>query len=115
LPSCATPRRSSPRTKVGALPGISDGAIPRKKTARDSAGKTTSVVDYNLPSHKQECTQRYQFVRSILVTGETKDQVISSLLIESSSAVVGDDGHEREKMKWTFERKAGETTSWRPW
>jgi hypothetical protein len=60
-------------------------------------------------THKQECTQRAQFLRSILVTGAEENQVISSLLIESSSAVVGDDGLERETTKWAFEREAGET------
>ena len=78
-------------------------------TVSDGKGGSTSVTDYNNPSRKQEVTQREQFVRSILVTGATENQAISSLLIESSSAVVGDDGHKREKMKWTLKREAGET------
>jgi hypothetical protein len=47
--------------------------------------KSTVVTDYNNPSHKQECTQRGDFIRSILVTGETEHQAISPLLIESLS------------------------------
>jgi hypothetical protein len=65
-----------------------DGASPKKKTVCDDEGEPTSVTDYNNPSHKQECTQRGAFVRSILVTGETEHQAISSLLIESTAAVV---------------------------
>jgi hypothetical protein len=72
-----------------------DGPSPKKKAVNDGEGGSTSVTDYNNPSKKQECTQRSQFVRSILVTGATENQAISSLLIESSSAVVGDDGHTR--------------------
>jgi hypothetical protein len=34
---------------------------------------------------------------------------MSSLLIESNTEVVGDDGHEKKTMKWTVPRKAGET------
>ena len=43
------------------------------------------------------------------MTGATENQAISSLLIESRAKVVGDDGHKREKMKWTSKREAGET------
>ena len=88
-----------------------DGPSPKKRAVRDGAGKPThQVTDYNHPSTKQECTQRGQFCRSILVTGETEHQAISSLLIESkSAAVVGDDGHTRKTMKWAVPRKAGET------
>ena len=43
------------------------------------------------------------------MTGAEENQVISSLLIESYTKVVGDDGLERGTMKWTFEREAGET------
>ena len=86
-----------------------DGPSPKKMTVSDGKGGSTSVTDYNNPSRKQEVTQREQFVRSILVTGATENQAISSLLIELSSAVVGDDGHKREKMKWTLKREAGET------
>jgi hypothetical protein len=86
-----------------------DGAHPKKKAVYDDEGQATSVTDYNHPSHKQEFTQREQFLRSILVTGAEENQVVSSLITESHSAVVDDDGHKREKMKWTFKREAGET------
>jgi hypothetical protein len=38
-----------------------------------------------------------------------RHQAISSLLIESTAAVIGDDGHERMEMKWKKARTSGET------
>jgi hypothetical protein len=88
-----------------------DGPSPKKKTVCDGARDPTLVADYSHPNIKQECTQRGEFCRSILVTGDTENQAMSSLLIESSTKVVGDVGHEKKAitMKWTAPRKAGDT------